>query len=84
MPQADKWTQWEHAAPGWARSDATVAMAPGTEAILVIAGVDSGIRWLDLACGTGSQTLQAARQVEPYGHVVASDIADTMRHQVRE
>jgi ubiquinone/menaquinone biosynthesis C-methylase UbiE len=39
---------------------------------------------LDLACGAGSQTLQAARRVGPQGHVVASDIADTMLHHVRE
>ena len=62
MPQADIRTEWEHAAPGWARWDATIAawMAPATEAMLAMAGGDLGARVFDLASGTGSQTLQAA------------------------
>jgi SAM-dependent methyltransferase len=86
MQQADARTQWESAAPGWARWDATVAawMAPATEAMLSMAGVAAGARVLDLACGAGSQTLQAAQRVGAQGHVVASDIADTMLHHVRE
>jgi ubiquinone/menaquinone biosynthesis C-methylase UbiE len=78
--------QWEGAAPGWARWEATVAawMAPATDIMLAMAGVDVGTRVLDLASGAGSQTLQAARRVGPQGHVVASDIADTMLHHVRE
>ena len=86
MPQADIRTQWERAAPGWARWEATIApwMAPATEAMLAMAGVDTGARVLDLASGAGSQTLQAARRVGPHGHVVASDMADTMLHHVRE
>jgi ubiquinone/menaquinone biosynthesis C-methylase UbiE len=86
MPQADIRTQWEGAASGWARWEAMVAawMEPATEAMLMMAGVRAGARVLDLACGAGSQTLQAARRVGPQGHVVASDIADTMLHHVRE
>jgi ubiquinone/menaquinone biosynthesis C-methylase UbiE len=59
-------------------------MAPATEAMLAMAGGDLGAWVLDLASGAGSQTLQAARRVGPHGHVVASDIAEMMRHQVRE
>ncbi|HSF33780.1 MAG TPA: methyltransferase domain-containing protein [Candidatus Tectomicrobia bacterium] len=86
MQKADIRTQWEGAAPGWARWEATVAawMEPATEAMLAMAGVDTGARVLDLASGAGSQTLQAARRVGAQGHVVASDIADTMLHLVRE
>ena len=86
MPQTDIRTQWEGAASGWARWEATVAawMEPATEAMLTMAGIRAGARVLDLACGAGSQTLQAARRVGPQGHVVASDIADTMLHHVRE
>jgi SAM-dependent methyltransferase len=86
MPQQDIRTQWEGAAPGWARWEATIAtwMEPATEAMLAMAGVDAGARVLDVASGAGSQTLQAARRVGPRGHVVASDIADTMLHHVRE
>jgi len=86
MQTADIRTQWEGAAPGWARWEATVAtwMAPATETMLTMAGVNVGARVLDLASGAGSQTLQAVRRVGAQGHVVASDIADTMLHHVRE
>ena len=86
MQTADIRTQWEGAAPGWARWEATVAtwMAPATETMLTMGGVDVGVRVLDLASGAGSQTLRAARRVGAQGHVVASDIADTMLHHVRE
>jgi SAM-dependent methyltransferase len=77
--------QWEGAAPGWARWEATVAawMEPATEAMLALADVDTGVRVLDLACGAGSQTLDAARRVGVQGSVVASDISDTMLDHVR-
>jgi SAM-dependent methyltransferase len=86
MPPADIRSQWEGAAPGWARWEATVVtwMEPATEAMLTMAGVDVGARVLDLASGAGSQTLEAARRVGPQGHVVASDIAETMLRHVRE
>lgn len=86
MQKADIRTQWEGAAPGWARWEETVAawMEPATAAMLAMAGINTGARVLDLASGAGSQTLQAARQVGAQGHVVASDIADTMLHHVRE
>jgi hypothetical protein len=57
MQMADIRTQWEGAAPGWARWEATVAtwMAPATETMLTMARVDAGARVLDLASGAGSQ-----------------------------
>ena len=86
MQTAEIRTQWEGAASGWARWEETVAtwMVPATETMLTMAGVDVGARVLDLASGAGSQTLLAARRVGAQGHVVASDIADTMLHHVRE
>jgi SAM-dependent methyltransferase len=87
LQKADVRAQWEGAAPGWARWEATVTawMAPATEAMLTMAGVVVGARVLDLASGAGSQTLRAAQRVGgAQGHVVASDIADTMLHHVRE
>lgn len=76
--------QWEGAAPGWAHWEATVAtwMEPATEAMFAMAGVDVGRRVLDLACGRGEP--DAAERVGAHGHVVASDIADTMLQYVRE
>lgn len=86
MQNADVHKQWEAAAPGWARWEATVAswMEPATEVMLDMAGISAGGHVLDLASGAGSQTLQAARRVGPRGHVVASDIAETMLQHVRE
>jgi len=48
MQTADIRTQWEGAAPGWARWEVTVAtwMAPATETMLTMAGVDVGARVL--------------------------------------
>ena len=78
--------QWEGAASGWAKWEATVAtwVEPATAAMLVMADVDVGARVLDLASGAGSQTLIAARRVGAQGHVVASDISETMLRHVRE
>jgi SAM-dependent methyltransferase len=85
MP-SDIRTQWERAASGWARWETTIAtwMEPATEAMLAMAGVDTGARVLDLASGAGSQTLRAAQLVGAQGQVLASDIADTMLRHVQE
>jgi len=86
MQKADIRKQWEGAAPGWAKWEATVAawIEPATTAMLAMAGVDLGARVFDLASGAGSQTLSAARRVGAQGHVVASDISETMLQHVRE
>jgi SAM-dependent methyltransferase len=86
MQQVDIRQHWEGAAPGWARWEATIAtwMELASEAMLAMAGVDAGARVLDLACGAGSQTLRAAQRVGAQGHVVASDIAESMLDHVRE
>jgi SAM-dependent methyltransferase len=83
---ADIRKQWEGAAPGWAKWEPTIAtwMEPATSAMLTMAGVDRGVRVLDLASGAGSQTLSAARAVGAQGHVVASDISQTMLRNVEE
>jgi len=86
VPNAETRQRWEDAAPGWAYWEATVAawMEPTTEAMLAMAGIDTGARVLDLASGAGSQTLRTAQRVGEHGHVVASDIAGNMLHHVRE
>lgn len=77
---------WEGAAPGWARWEATVAewMAPATTLMLEMAGVSPGARVVDVASGAGSQTLLAAERVGPHGHVLATDISETMLRYVRD
>jgi len=86
MERADIRKQWEGSAPGWAKWEETIAnwLAPATEAMLDMADVSPGARVLDLASGAGSQALDAARRVGAKGHVVASDIAETMLRHVAE
>lgn len=68
------------AAEGWRRNAATRARATAvaTETMLNMANIGSGSRVLDVAAGTGEQTLLAARRVGPTGSVLATDIAAEM------
>ncbi len=77
---------WESAAPGWAEWEDVLdaGLRDATEMMLDMAGVGSGMRVLDLACGAGSQSIQAAKRVRSHGSVVASDISPTMLRHVRE
>jgi len=76
---------WESAAPGWAKWEQafTATFSKATDALIDMAGIRPGMRVLDLACGAGSQTIQAASRVGPNGKVVASDISGTMLEHVR-
>ena len=67
------------AAAGWQRGAAGRAdLRPITDRMLNLAGIRPGHRVLDVAAGTGEQTLMAARRVGPGGFVLATDIADRM------
>ena len=68
------------AAAGWQRSGVARAqiLAPLTERMLDLAEVGIGHRVLDVAAGTGEQTLLAAQRVGPTGAVLATDIAAQM------
>lgn len=46
-----------------------------TTAMLDAAGVGPGLRVLDIAAGTGDQTLDIARRVGPEGRVLATDLS---------
>jgi ubiquinone/menaquinone biosynthesis C-methylase UbiE len=76
---------WESAAPGWAKWEHVFAasLSSATDALIEMAGIQSGMRVLDLACGAGSQSIQAANRVGPNGKVVATDISGTMLEHVR-
>jgi SAM-dependent methyltransferase len=65
------------AAEGWRRRAAFRAQDLGrsTERMLDLAEIGPGHRVLDVAAGTGEQTLLAARRVGPNGSVLATDIA---------
>lgn len=71
---------WDSAAPGWAKWEVVLmsAAVEATEQMLDAANVNAGMHVLDLACGAGSQTIQAARRVGPSGRVIANDIASKM------
>lgn len=64
----------------WSRGVAARAarLGPATELMLDLAAIRPGDRVLDLAAGTGEQTILAARRVGPSGEVLATDIATGM------
>jgi len=74
------------AAEGWRRGAADRAqdLGPITERMLDLAGIEPGHRVLDVAAGTGEQTLMAARRAGPNGSVLATDIADRMLAHLSE
>lgn len=76
---------WESAAPGWAKWERPFAasLSGATDALIDMAGIRPGMQVLDIACGAGSQSIQAANRVGPNGRVVASDISATMLEHVR-
>src|SRR5688572_33432439 len=54
------------------------AFGPATELMMDLAGLKAGDRVLDIAAGTGEQTLIAARRVGSTGHVLATDLSASM------
>ena len=90
MPQTVSKTElretWEAAAPGWAKWENifSAGLVDATKALLDMAAMAPGMRVLDVACGAGDQTIQAAMRVGPTGSVVASDISATMLRHVGE
>ena len=76
---------WESAAPGWAKWEAEFSKHLGdvTEKLLDMAGISSQMLVLDLACGAGNQTIQAAERVGEQGGVTACDISAEMLKHVR-
>ncbi len=72
--------QWEDAAEAWHRWGPTLEswLGPATEMMLDAAGASSGSHVLDVAAGSGGQSLAAARRVGTGGRVVATDISPTI------
>jgi len=59
-------------------------MGAATEVMLDAASVQPGSRVLDVAAGTGDQTLMAARRVGPMGYVLAVDTSASMLNVAAE
>jgi len=68
---------WDAAAAGWDRHTPAIRawLRQPTDAMLNMAGIRPGHSVLDLAAGSGDQTLDVAARVGPGGRVVASDIS---------
>jgi SAM-dependent methyltransferase len=71
--------QWQR---GKAQRDAINASANAM--MLDLANLRSGSRVLDVAAGTGDQTLMAARRVGPTGYVLATDLSANMLNVAAE
>jgi SAM-dependent methyltransferase len=80
--EAGTMMEWEsrETAEAWRqmRAQDGGVFAAATERMLDLAGVGTGDRILDVAAGTGEQTLAAARRVGPTGSVLATDISASM------
>ncbi|WP_433894756.1 class I SAM-dependent methyltransferase [Streptomyces sp. CA-111067] len=58
--------------------------APHTDHLLRLAGLGPGMRVLDVGCGLGDVTMQAARLVGPEGHVLGADVDDDLLAAARQ
>ena len=69
--------QWQDAAEAWHRYDPVFDLWLGeaTETMLDLAGVAPGSHVLDIAAGSGGQTVVAARRAGTTGAVLATDIS---------
>ncbi len=72
--------EWDERAERWNRSQAqrNEIFGPATEMMLDLADLRTSNRVLDVAAGTGDQTLLAAQRVGPNGYVLAIDISTNM------
>jgi ubiquinone/menaquinone biosynthesis C-methylase UbiE len=72
--------QWQAAAAAWNRWSPTLEqwLGAATELMLDLAELRPGKRVLDLAAGSGGQTLVAARRVGSTGSVFATDISSNI------
>ena len=68
---------WDKAAEDYERFWAA-QLRPAQDLLLTFAGIRGGERVLDVACGTGLVTLQAASSTGPLGQVVGTDISEQM------
>ncbi len=70
----------------WSRMQAhrSETLGPATEMMLDLADLRTGSRVLDVAAGTGDQTVLAAERVGPSGYVLATDISTNMLNAAAE
>lgn len=81
MTNTDQQEFWSKSAgPAWVALQEAMdtLMQPVLDLVMAEAQIASGMRVLDIGCGTGASVAQAAEVVGPAGHVTGLDIADTM------
>jgi SAM-dependent methyltransferase len=78
--------QWDTAAAGWNAHAAEIRhwLHKPTDAMCRMAGVRTGSRVIDVASGSGDQTLTVAQQVGARGHVLATDLSPAILALARE
>jgi len=74
---------WDKAAEDYERFWAA-QLRPAQDLLLALAAIRSGERVLDVACGTGLVSLQAAATTGPSGRVIGTDISERMVERARE
>jgi len=69
--------QWDQCAAGWNGKSSMIRtwLRAPTEIMLQMAAIEPGARVLDVAAGSGDQTLDIADRVGPSGAVLATDIS---------
>lgn len=77
---------WDEAANGWNRHAALTRtwLKEATAAMLDAACIVPGSRVLDIAAGSGDQTLDIARRIGTQGHLLATDISVSILALARE
>jgi ubiquinone/menaquinone biosynthesis C-methylase UbiE len=78
--------EWDDRAERYSRMQAerSEALGPATEMMLDLADLRTGNRVLDVAAGTGDQTLLVAQRVGPNGYVLAIDVSTNMLNTATE
>jgi SAM-dependent methyltransferase len=83
---SDQETYWaQEAGPKWAARQAELdaLMQPVLDALLHRAALRPGEHVLDVGCGAGASTLQAAAAVGPQGYVLGADISPPLVESAR-
>jgi SAM-dependent methyltransferase len=78
--------QWDRGAHGWNSERAKIRnwLTEATRAMIAMADIRSGMRVLDIAAGTGDQTIDIAERVGPDGYVLATDLSPAILELCRE
>ncbi len=77
--------QWDRSGHGWNHHTAAIRawLRQPTDAMLDMAGIESGAAVLDVAAGAGDQTLDIAQRVGPTGRVLATDLSPVILELAR-